>query len=67
LKNCERKIHTTLQLTVLAFISLLLKRYWTGSKILLWPIINPFPINNLSGLCISAQLYIITFSAIFNL
>jgi transposase len=27
LKNCERKIHTTLQLTVLAFISLLLKRY----------------------------------------
>jgi transposase len=26
-KNCERKIHTTLQMTVLAFISLLLKRY----------------------------------------
>ncbi|MDR0639684.1 MAG: IS5/IS1182 family transposase, partial [Spirochaetaceae bacterium] len=26
-KNCERKIHTTLQMTVLAFISLLLRRY----------------------------------------
>jgi transposase len=26
-KNCERTIHTTLQMTVLAFISLLLKRY----------------------------------------
>jgi hypothetical protein len=26
-KNCERKIHTTLQMTILAFISLLLKRY----------------------------------------
>jgi transposase len=26
-KNCERKIHNTLQMTVLAFISLLLKRY----------------------------------------
>jgi transposase len=26
-KNCERKIHTTLQMTVLAFIPLLLKRY----------------------------------------
>jgi hypothetical protein len=26
-KNCERKIHTTLQMTVPAFISLLLKRY----------------------------------------
>jgi transposase len=26
-KNCERKIHSTLQMTVLAFISLLLKRY----------------------------------------
>jgi transposase len=26
-KNCERKIHNSLQMTVLAFISLLLKRY----------------------------------------
>jgi transposase len=26
-KNCEGKIHNTLQMTVLAFISLLLKRY----------------------------------------
>jgi transposase len=26
-KNCERKLHTSLQMTVLAFISLLLKRY----------------------------------------
>jgi transposase len=26
-KNCERKIHNTLEMTVLAFISLLLKRY----------------------------------------
>jgi transposase len=26
-KNCERKIHNTLQMVVLAFISLLLKRY----------------------------------------
>ncbi|MDR2052988.1 MAG: IS5/IS1182 family transposase, partial [Treponema sp.] len=26
-KNCERKIHNTMQMTVLAFISLLLKRY----------------------------------------
>jgi hypothetical protein len=26
-KNCERKIHSTLQMMVLAFISLLLKRY----------------------------------------
>jgi transposase len=26
-KNCERKIHTTLQITVLAFIPLLLKKY----------------------------------------
>jgi hypothetical protein len=26
-KNCEGKIHTTLQMTVLAFISLLLKKY----------------------------------------
>jgi transposase len=26
-KNCERKLHNTLQMTVLAFISLLLKRY----------------------------------------
>jgi transposase len=26
-KNSERKIHNTLQMTVLAFISLLLKRY----------------------------------------
>jgi transposase len=26
-KNCDRKIHNTLQMTVLAFISLLLKRY----------------------------------------
>jgi len=26
-KNCERKIHTSLQMTVLAFISLLLRRY----------------------------------------
>jgi transposase len=26
-KNCERKIHTSLQMTVLAFISLLLKKY----------------------------------------
>jgi transposase len=26
-KNCERNIHTSLQMTVLAFISLLLKRY----------------------------------------
>jgi transposase len=26
-KNCERKIHNTLQMTVLALISLLLKRY----------------------------------------
>ena len=26
-KNCERKIHTTLQMTTIAFIALLLKRY----------------------------------------
>jgi transposase len=26
-KNCERKLHNSLQMTVLAFISLLLKRY----------------------------------------
>jgi transposase len=26
-KNCERKIHNTMQMTVLAFISSLLKRY----------------------------------------
>jgi len=26
-KNCERKIHNTVQMTVLAFISILLKRY----------------------------------------
>jgi transposase len=26
-KNCERKLHNTLQMTTLAFISLLLKRY----------------------------------------
>lgn len=26
-KNCERKLHTTFQMTVLAFISLLLRRY----------------------------------------
>ena len=26
-KNCERKIHTSLQMTVLAYISLLLRRY----------------------------------------
>jgi transposase len=26
-KNCERKLHNTLQMTVFAFISLLLKRY----------------------------------------
>jgi transposase len=26
-KNCERKLHTSLQMTVLALISLLLKRY----------------------------------------
>jgi transposase len=26
-KNCERKMHNSLQMTVLAFISLLLKRY----------------------------------------
>ena len=26
-KNCERKLHTSVQMTVLAFISLLLKRY----------------------------------------
>jgi hypothetical protein len=26
-KNCERKLHNTLQMTVLAFMSLLLKRY----------------------------------------
>jgi transposase len=30
-KNCERKLHNSLQMTVLAFISLLLKRYRTGS------------------------------------
>jgi transposase len=26
-KNCQRKLHTSLQMTVLAFISLLLRRY----------------------------------------
>jgi transposase len=26
-KNCERKLHTSVQMTVLAFISLLLKKY----------------------------------------
>ena len=26
-KNCERKLHTSLQMTVLAFVALLLKRY----------------------------------------
>jgi len=26
-KNCERKIHTSLQMTILAFISIILKRY----------------------------------------
>jgi len=31
-KNCERKINTSLQFVVLAFISLLIKRLLTGSK-----------------------------------
>ena len=26
-KNCERKLHTSMQITILAFISILLKRY----------------------------------------
>jgi hypothetical protein len=30
-KNGERTLRNTLQMTVLAFISLLLRRFWTGS------------------------------------
>lgn len=30
-KNCERKLHTTQQMASLAFISLILKRFQTGS------------------------------------
>lgn len=31
-KNCERKLNTSLQMVTLAFMRLLMKRYWTGSK-----------------------------------
>jgi transposase len=31
-KNCERSLHSTLSMVKLAFISILLRRLWTGSE-----------------------------------
>jgi transposase len=53
-KNCERKLNATLQMVVLAFLVLLIKRSWTGSKSasaakFLNHVINamPFPIKSI--------------------